>query len=99
LLGHDVPVLPAADGTLRAEVDGKPLSAKSAQTHIARALCDRMLELRAAMEALSAAQPPEELNGVSIRLYKRFRPDVPDGAQDWGAKSELRLECILSTMG
>lgn len=37
LLGRDVPVLPADDGTLRADDDGKPASSKSVQSHIARA--------------------------------------------------------------
>jgi hypothetical protein len=78
LLGRDASVLPAADGT-RAEVDGKPLSAKSVQNHIARALRDGLREVRSAMEAAAAALPPEELNRVGFRLYERFRPDVPDG--------------------
>jgi hypothetical protein len=41
LLGRDIPVLAAADGTLRAEDDGKPASGKSVQSYIARAFGDR----------------------------------------------------------
>src|SRR5208282_3331087 len=37
LLGRDIPVLAAGDGTLRAEDDGKPASAKSVQSYITRA--------------------------------------------------------------
>jgi hypothetical protein len=37
LLGRDIPVLAAVDGTLWAEDDGKPASAKSVQTYVARA--------------------------------------------------------------
>ncbi len=48
LLGRDVPVLAAADGTLRAEDGGKPASAKSVQSYIARAFGDRLAGLRAA---------------------------------------------------
>jgi hypothetical protein len=33
------------------------------------------------MEALAASLPPEALNRVGFRLYERFRPDVPEGAQ------------------
>ena len=86
LLGRDMPVLPAADGTLRAEDGGKPASAKSVQPYIPRAFGDRLGEARAAMEALAASLPPEELNRVGFRLYERFRPDVPAGTQGWGTK-------------
>jgi hypothetical protein len=94
LLGRDIPVLPAGDGTLRAEADGKPASDKSAASYIARAFRDRLPEVRAAMERLAASLPAEELNQVGFRLYERFRPEVPEGAQGWGAKGELRLEQI-----
>ncbi len=99
LLGRDIPVLAADDGTLRAEDDGKPASAKSVQSYIARAFGDRLGEARAAMEALAASLPPEELNRVGFRLYERFRPDVPEGAQGWGAKGELRVERIVGAVG
>jgi hypothetical protein len=79
LLGQDIPVLTAADGTLRAEDDGKPASAKSVQSYIARAFGDRLGEARVAMESLAAFFPPEELNRVGFRLYERFRPEVPEG--------------------
>lgn len=94
LLGRDIPVLAAGDGQLRAEDDGKPASAKSVQGYIARAFGDRLAKARTAMEALAASLPPEELNRVGFRLYERFRPDVPKGAQGWGAKGELRIARI-----
>ncbi len=47
------------------------------------------------MEALASSLPPEELNRVGFRLYEQFRPDVPEGAQGWGAKGELRVERIV----
>jgi hypothetical protein len=99
LLGRDIPVLAAVDGTLRAKDDGRPASAKSVQSYIARAFGDRMTEARAAMEALAASLPPEELNRGGFRLYERFRPDVPEGAQGWGAKGELRVERIVRAAG
>jgi hypothetical protein len=94
LLGRDVPVLPADDGSLRAEDGGKPASARSVQTYIAKAFGERLDEARAAMETLAASLPPDELNRIGFRLYEHFRPDVPDGAQGWGAKGELRLERV-----
>jgi hypothetical protein len=91
LLGRDIPALAADDGTLRAEDDGKPASAKGVQSYVAQAFGDRLGEVRAAMEAPAASVPPEELNRVGFRLYERFRPDVQEGARG-GAKGELRVE-------
>jgi hypothetical protein len=99
LLGRDIPVVLANDGSLRAEDDGKPASDKSVQSYITRAFGDRLAEVRAAMEALAASLPPEELNRVGFPLYERFRPDVPEGAQGRGAKGELRLERIVGVGG
>lgn len=96
ILGRDVPVVPADDGTLRADDHGKPASARSVQSYIARAFGDRLGEARAAMEALAASLPPEELNRIGFRLYERFRPDVPSGAEGWGAKGALTIERIQS---
>jgi hypothetical protein len=42
---------------------------------------ERLGEAGAAMEALAASLPPEELNRVGFRLYERFRPDMPEEAQ------------------
>lgn len=88
-----------ADGTLRADNNGKPASAKSVQTYIARAFGDRLAEVRATMETIAESLPPEELSRVGFRLYEKFRPDVPDGAQGWGAKGELRIERIRGAVG
>jgi hypothetical protein len=95
LLGRDIPVLQADDGTVRAADNDKPASAKSAQGYIARAFGNRLAEVRAAMEALAASLAPEELNRVGFRLYERFRPEVPQGVEGWGAKGELRIERIV----
>ena len=97
LLGRDIPVLTAPDGTLRAKEDDKPASDKSVASYLARAFRDRLPEVRAAMERVAASLPPEELNRIGFRLYEHFRPEVPEGAQGWGAKGELRLEWILET--
>ena len=96
LLGRDVPVLPADDGTLRADENGKPASARSVRSYIIRAFGGQLDEVREAMEMLAASLPPEELNRVGFRLYERFRPEVPTGAEGWGAKGELRIERIRS---
>ena len=82
LLGRNVPVTRAEDGTLRVDDGDKPESAKSVRSYLARAFGDRLAEVRAAMEGLAASLPPEELNRVGFRLYERFR-------------SRLRLELLI----
>jgi hypothetical protein len=78
---RDIPVIATADGALSAEDEVKPASAKSVQSYIARAFGDRRGEARTTMEALAALLPPDELNRIGFRLYERFRPEVPEGAQ------------------
>jgi hypothetical protein len=60
---------------------------------------DRLGEARAAIEALAASLPPEELNRVGFQLYERLQPDVPEGAQGRGAKGELRVGRIVGAAG
>jgi hypothetical protein len=95
LLGRDIPVLPAADGTLRAADGGKSTSARRVQTYVARAFGDRLPEVRAEMEALAVTLLPEELNRIGFRLYEHFRPDVPRGAEGWGVKGVLHVDPAL----
>jgi hypothetical protein len=94
LLGRDIPALPATDGTPRANEKGKPMSAQAALAYIARGFGDRFEEVRSEMVALAASLPPDELNRVGFRLYEKFRPDVPRGAEGWGAKGILHIERI-----
>ncbi len=90
LLGREIAV--ADNG---AALDkGKPASAAGVRTYLARAFGDRLGEVRAAMEALASSLPPDELDRVGFRLYERFRPEVPEGVEGWGAKAALRIERI-----
>jgi hypothetical protein len=79
LLGFDVPVTRADDGTLAINAGGKPVSARSVRAYLDRNFGDRLREVQAEMEALAASRPPEELNSVGFRLYEGFRPDVARG--------------------
>lgn len=92
LLGRDIPVLPASDGTPRADDNGKPASARPVTSYVTSAFGNRLLEVRETMERVAASLPPEELNRVGFRLYERFRPEVPDGVSGWGAKGVLHLD-------
>jgi hypothetical protein len=44
--------------------------------------------------AAHPSSPPDELERVGFRLCERFRPEVPEGVEGWGAKAELRIERI-----
>ncbi len=92
LLGREIAV--AENG---AALDkGRPAAATGVRTYLARAFGDRLDEVRAAMEALAGSVPRDELNRTGFRLYERFRPEVPEGVEGWGAKAELRIEQIVT---
>ena len=98
-LDKDVPVIPADDGTLRAEDDGKPASAKSVQSYVARAFGDRLGETKGAMQALAASLPPEELNRVGFRLYERFRRTCRRAHRGGVRKGSCGLSGLLRRRG
>jgi hypothetical protein len=94
LLGREIPVLFAEDRTHRANEKGKPMAAPRCKAYIVRAFGDRLEEVRPKMAALAASLPPDELNRVGFRLSEIFRPEVPKGAEGWGAKGRLHIERI-----
>src|SRR6476469_9622310 len=61
LLGREIPVTETAEGLLAAEPDGRPAPPGAVEAYVARAFGKRLDEVRAAMEALAARRPPEEL--------------------------------------
>jgi hypothetical protein len=63
---------------------------------VTNVVCVRPLLAGARRFTCSASQV---LNRVGFRLYERLRPDVPEGAQGWGAKAGLRLERIVGAAG
>ncbi len=48
----------------------------------------------AAMEELAIAIPPDRIGKEAYHLYEKFRPQVPEGPQGWGAKGILDLDLI-----
>jgi hypothetical protein len=95
LLGREITV--AENGS--ALDKGRPASAAGVRTYLSRAFGDRLGEVRAAMEALAASLPPDELNRTGFRLYERFRPEVPEGVEGWGAKAMLDIARIKRAVG
>ncbi len=94
LLGRRIPVIATEDGEIRAEDHGEPASPNPTLSYVRRAFGENLDAVRAAMEALAASYPPDELNRIGFHLYERFRPEVPDDVSGWGAKGELKLAHI-----
>jgi hypothetical protein len=94
LLGREIAVARSDDGMLLAAHGERPQSPVSVRNYLARAFGDRLGGVHAAMEKLASSLPPEELNRVGFRLYERFRPEVPDGVEGWGAKAVLDIARI-----
>jgi hypothetical protein len=95
LLGRDIPVIEDAEGVLLADDGGNPASSRSIQAYLVRSFGGRLEEALSAMQFIAASWPPEELNRIGFRLYEKFRPEVPRGAEGWSAKGELFVALIL----
>lgn len=95
LLGREIPVLPTENGELRAADGDRPADPASVVRYLNRAFGVHLAEVRHAMEQLAGRYDPEELNRIGFRLYEQFRPDVPPGAEGWGAKAALDPRKIL----
>ena len=88
LLGREIPVSRSSDGGLLLAAHDAPATVRA---YFARAFGDRLREVRAAMEALAASLPPDELNRGGFKLYEHFRPEIPEGVEGWGAKAVLDI--------
>ena len=94
LLGKTIRLLPTADGELRAADGDQPADPAGVQRYLAKAFGEHLAEVRAAMVDLAGRYEPAELNRIGFKLYERFRPDVPPGAEGWGAKAVLDLDKV-----
>ena len=95
LLGRAVPSVTTKDG-LRATLKGQPIDPKRVRRYLAQRFGGELANVWAAMEDLARAYPPEHLAAQAYALYERFRPDVPEGKQGWGAAGELDLDALRS---
>jgi hypothetical protein len=95
LLHRRLPVL-SAEQEVRATVKGQPTDPVSVRRYLAQKFGHELADVQAAMEALARAYPPEHLAAQAYSLYERFRPDIPEGKQGWGAAGPLDLDYIRS---
>ena len=90
LLGRPVPTLRTKHG-VRAAIRGESVEPKPVQEYLGKKFGSGLAEARKAMEALARSFEPEALEAQAFRLYERFRPQIPEGKQGWGAAGELDL--------
>ncbi len=95
ILGRPVPAVNTEQG-IRATVKEKPIHPPSVQRYLETKFKDNLPAVRAAMEDLAKAYPPQELAKKAYPLYEKFRPEVPEGKKGWGAAGELDLNQIRS---
>jgi hypothetical protein len=93
LLHRRVPVVKTVLG-VRATVNGQPIDPAGVERYLAQQFRHELADVRAAMEALARAYPPDQLGAQAYALYERFRPDIPEGKQGWGAAGQLDLDSI-----
>jgi hypothetical protein len=93
LLQRRVPVVSTAHG-MRATVKGQPIDPRGVTRYVQQKFGDALPDVRAAMEALARAYPPEQLATKAYALYERFRPAIPEGKKGWGAAGPLNLDAI-----
>jgi hypothetical protein len=94
LLGKTIRLLPTEDGELGAADGDRPADPAGVQRYLAKAFGEHVAQVRAAMEELAGRYDPPELNRIGFRFYEGFRPDVPTGAEGWGAEAVLDISKI-----
>ena len=95
ILGRGVPAIKTSKG-LRAAIKGDEIDPESVETYLQQKFKDDLEDTRAAMEKLSKAYTPKQLESKAYDLYEKFRPNIPEGTKGWGAKGELDLDYIRS---
>jgi hypothetical protein len=95
VLGRSVPSISTEDG-VRATLKGQPIDPKSVKRYLSQKFGKELANVRAAMEDLAKAYPPDQLAAQAYSLYEQFRPHVPEGKKGWGAAGELDLDYIRS---
>jgi hypothetical protein len=93
VVGRPVPVKHTEHG-LRAMVKGEEVDPKSVERYLDKKFGEGLADVRAALEALAKAYPPQELERRAYALYEKFRPEIPKGKRGWGTAGDLNLDGI-----
>jgi hypothetical protein len=81
---------------IRATTKGVPIGADSVERYLAAKFGDTLEPVREAMAAVAMSYTPDELAQIGFKLYEKFRPEVPEGAEGWGAGGMLSVAKIRS---
>jgi hypothetical protein len=93
LLGRQVSVITTTQD-VRATRQDQPIEPTGVTRYLQQKFGAALPEVRAAMEALAGAYPPDQLAAKAYALYERFRPAIPEGKRGWGAAGLLDLDLI-----
>jgi hypothetical protein len=93
ILGRPVPTIYTEHG-LRATRQDQPIDPAGVRRYLKQKFGAALPDVRAAMEALGVAYPPEQLAAEAYALYEQFRPAIPEGTRGWGAAGSLDLDLI-----
>jgi hypothetical protein len=95
VLGRPVPAVRTRAG-IRATIKDEPIEPDGVKRYLRQKFGEDLADVRAAMEALAKAYPPETLAKKAYTLYESFRPAIPEGTKGWGAAGALDLNQIRS---
>jgi hypothetical protein len=90
LCGRPVPAKNTPAG-IRAVKGAQVVTAESAEAYLESKFGAALEPARLAFQTLARAYRPAELAHEAFTLYEKFRPEVPEGVQGWGAKGVLNL--------
>lgn len=93
LLGRTVSVVQRKAGR-RATIKDEPIKPESVTRYLESKFGEDLAEVRNAMKTLAASYSSTALETQAFSLYEKFRPQIPEGTQGWGAKGVLNVSAI-----
>jgi hypothetical protein len=93
LLGRQVPAMNTEQG-LRATRQAQPIDPRGVTRDLQQTFGVALPNVRAAMDTLAKAYPPEPLAAKAYALYEQFRPPISEGTRGWGAAGPLDLDAL-----
>jgi len=93
LMGRSIPVTRGEKGFIALE-KGKPMDPESVRRYLDKKFGYELEPMMDAMRELAGSYDRKALQREAFGLYEKFRPEIPEGKQGWGAKGELSTKKI-----
>jgi hypothetical protein len=93
LCGRPIPARNTEDG-IRAAHGTQVIEPDGVRRYLEGKFGDDLVAVRKAMQRLAQSLGPKELAEGCFGLYERFRPEIPEGVNGWGANGSLDLGVI-----